>query len=176
MPVGQPAAGERQMRAHPTPAPPCPPRWRRITRMGLAESAPVLWMPLKTVACITFYRWGSRGRLSSHGLVAVSKVITYYMCAFGMSSLILRFPFGMLSRAAPPAPLPGSVPTWRGGWGAPCARRHWGHPSGLHRPCVRTLKPVLRAGRNDRVSKKVHVGWGWGVAWCTSCPVDRGRP
>lgn len=156
MPIGQPAAGERQMRAHPTPTPPGPPRRRRTTRMGLAESsAPVLWMPLKTVACIYVLSLGvGGGGVSSHCQVAVSKVITY-MCAFGMSSLILRFPFGMLSRAAPPSPLPrwpGSVPTWRRGWGAPCARTHWGHPRGLHRPCVQTLNPVLRAGRSDRVS------------------------
>ena len=42
---------------------------------------------------------------SSHGQVAVSKAITS-MCAFGMSYLILRFPFEMLSRAAPLAPSP----------------------------------------------------------------------
>ena len=70
--------------------------------MGLAESsAAALWMPLRTVACICVLSPGVGGRLFSHGQVAVSEAITYCMCAFGMSYLIPRFPFGMLSRAAP---------------------------------------------------------------------------
>ena len=42
----------------------------------------------------------------------------------------------------------------------PCVPAHRGHPCGLCRPFVQALNPVLRAGRNQRVSKKVHVGWG----------------
>ena len=44
----------------------------------------------------------------------------------------------------------------------PCVPAHRGHPCGLCRPFVQALNPVLRAGRNQRVSKKVHVGWGRG--------------
>lgn len=61
-------------------------------------------MQLKTAACIYILSMGVGGwGVSSHGQVAVSKAITS-MCAFGMSSLILRFPFGMLSRVAHPRP------------------------------------------------------------------------
>ena len=162
MPLGQPAARERQMRVHPPPTPPGPPWRRRRMQMGLAESsALVLRMQLKTAACIYVLLmgvggWG--GVLSRPGGGQQSN--TFQVCVwdeFFNSSV----PFWNAEQSGSPHPF--SVVAWKRphvARGLGCAVRACatGSPRGLCRQCVRALNRVLRAGRNECVSKKVHVG------------------
>lgn len=92
-------------------------------------------MQLKTAACIYILSMGVGGwGVPSHGPVAVSKAITS-MCAFGMSSLILGFGFGMnVEQSGSPCPFDAvawKYPHWRWYTGALCELARQGRPRGL---------------------------------------------